>query len=319
LDISVLGCGRWGTFLAWYLDSIGHRVNLWGRKESAALAALKSTHSNETVTLPLSVSLTDDLAAAVASSDTLIISISAQGLRGLMQQLESFDLSQETIVLCMKGIEEKTGLRLSQVVEEYVPDTTKVAVWIGPGHVQNFAAGISNCMVLDSKCEETKTKLADAFSGSLIRFYYGTDLIGNEIGAAAKNVIGIAAGMLDGLSYTSLKGALMARGAHEISRLIGALGGNPMSAYGLAHLGDYEATVFSLYSHNRMYGECFVQNRPFDKLAEGVSTMRALMDLKDQYGVDLPICEGVHRIIDLGQDPKEVLSDLFLRSLKKEF
>ena len=103
----------------------------------------------------------------------------------------------------------------------------------------------------------------ESFGSDLIRFYYGQDLIGNEIGAAAKNVVGIAAGMLDGLGLSTLKGALMARGTREIARLIDALGGNELSAYGLCHLGDYEATLFSPYSHNRMFGEQYVKNAPY--------------------------------------------------------
>ena len=121
-------------------------------------------------------------------------------------------------------------------------------------------------MVIDSEDEKTKHFLVDAFSGGIIRFYYGQDMLGNEIGAASKNVVGIAAGFLDGLSLSSLKGALMSRGTHEIAELIGALGGNPFSAYGLCHLGDYEATVFSAYSHNRRFGEAFVRGSPIMSL-----------------------------------------------------
>ena len=103
-----------------------------------------------------------------------------------------------------------------------------------------------------------KERLVHAFSSRLIRFYYGDDLLGNEIGAASKNVIGIAAGMLDGKGKTALKGALMSRGTREIARLIKAMGGNEITAYGLGHLGDYQATVFSEFSHNRKFGELFV-------------------------------------------------------------
>lgn len=115
------------------------------------------------------------------------------------------------------------------------------------------------------------------------RFYYGQDLIGNEIGAAAKNVVGIAAGMLDGLGLSTLKGALMARGTREIARLIDALGGNELSAYGLCHLGDYEATLFSPYSHNRMFGEKFVKNEPYTDLAEGYYAVDALLRLARRF------------------------------------
>ena len=167
-----------------------------------------------------------------------------------MDELRPLNLRNRAFVLCMKGIGIGTGKRLSEIVRENADPSNGVAVWLGPGHVQEFYAGIPNCMVIDSDDEALKARLVDAFSGDLIRFYYGQDLLGNEIGAASKNVIGIAAGFLDGMGLSTLKGALMSRGTREIARLIEAMGGNPLSAYGLCHLGDYEATVFSPYSHN---------------------------------------------------------------------
>ncbi|HKL99769.1 MAG TPA: NAD(P)H-dependent glycerol-3-phosphate dehydrogenase, partial [Mobilitalea sp.] len=153
----------------------------------------------------------------------------------------------------------------------------------------------------------------------LIRFYYGEDLLGNEIGAAAKNVIGIAAGMLDGLKLTSLKGALMSRGTREIARLIKAMGGNELSAYGLCHLGDYEATVFSEFSHNRRYGEMLVKGEEYTELAEGYYTVAALLGLSKRFQVDLPICNAIYEVLYNKQDAVTALEQLFLRSLKKEF
>ena len=156
-------------------------------------------------------------------------------------------------------------------------------------------------------------------SGDLIRFYYGRDLIGNEVGAAAKNVIGIAAGMLDGLRLSSLKGALMSRGTREIARLISALGGSELSAYGLCHLGDYEATVFSRYSHNRKYGEALILGEPYEELAEGCYTVKALLKLGEETGVSLPICRAVYDVLYQKADPQKTLDALFSRSLKNEF
>jgi len=204
-------------------------------------------------------------------------------------------------------------------VEEGMDESCRVAVWLGPGHVQEFYAGIPNCMVIDSRSTRVKNLLVEAFSGELIRFYYGQDLVGNEIGAAAKNVIGIAAGMLDGMELSTLKGALMSRGTREVSRLIDAMGGNPFSAYGLCHLGDYEATVFSPYSHNRLYGEKFVRGEGYGELAEGYYTAAALHRLAQEHHVELPICETVYRVLYEGRDVKEALGALFHRSLKKEF
>ena len=174
-------------------------------------------------------------------------------------------------------------------------------------------------MVIDSEDEQVKKQLLEAFSSDLIRFYYGQDMIGNEIGAAAKNVIGIAAGMLDGMGLSSLKGALMSRGTREVSRLIAAMGGNGFSAYGLCHLGDYEATVFSQYSHNRRFGEMFVRGEPYTELAGGYDTVKALCALADRYHVDLPIGRAVYAVLYDGAQPKEQMNQLFTRSLKREF
>ncbi len=236
-----------------------------------------------------------------------------------MKEISGYDISGKTFVLCMKGIEVPTGKRLTEVVGEFVDSSCKIAVWIGPGHVQEFVRGIPNCMVIDSDDQSLKERLVTAFSGNLIRFYIGNDLIGNEIGAAAKNVIGIAAGMLDGLDLSSLKGALMSRAAREIARLIEAMGGNVLSAYGLCHLGDYEATVFSKYSHNRRYGEAFVKGEPFGELAEGYATAQAMMILSERYNVELPICQAVYDVLYNGKDVNEAISELFLRSIKQEF
>ena len=204
----------------------------------------------------------------------------------------------------------------------------KIAVWVGPGHIQAFVKGIPNCMVIDSSNDTLKRHLADNFKSNLIRFYYGNDLIGTEIGAAAKNVLGIAAGVLDGSGYVSLKGPLMSRGANEVGRLIKAMGGNFMSAYGLAHLGDYETTLFSEYSHNRRYGEMMAKGQKFEKLAEGVMTAKAMKKMGEEHGVELPITEAVYEAcfeshaFDSGDGAKEcmnIILRLFDRATKSEF
>ena len=321
MKITVIGCGRWGSLIAWYLASRkGHTVTLYGRESSAHMQRFLRERRNDLLVLPDSVGLTTDPGVCGdPACDTVVISIGAQGLRGLMEELAPYRLQNKTVVLCMKGIEAETGKRLSQVAEEYLDPSVKVAVWVGPGHVQEFYAGIPNCMVIDSRDEAVKQRLVREFSGELIRFYLGTDLVGSEIGAAAKNVVGIAAGMLDGYGLTTLKGALMSRGTREIARLIAAMGGNELSAYGLCHLGDYEATVFSRFSHNRAFGEAFVTGQPYTRLAEGYATVRALVLLGETYGVELPICRAVYRILYEEADPRDELDGLFGREIKTEF
>ena len=208
--------------------------------------------------------------------------------------------------------------QIFSTVQKISTKKINVAVWVGPGHVQDFVKDIPNCMVMASADENFTRELVEIFKSPLIRFYYGADLIGIEIGAAAKNVVGIAAGMLDGLNFTSLKGALMARGTAELSRLISALGGDKMTVYGLSHLGDYQATLFSDYSNNRRFGESFVTGKNFDKLAEGVETVAALMELSKITGVELPISRAVYKILYENKNPKDQLTELFLRSTKAE-
>lgn len=325
MKISVLGCGRWGSFIAWYLCNHGHDVYSWGPEDDYSYKVLKETGKNEYVDLDPRIRLTCDLKEAVEHAETIVISISSQGLRGFMKRITEYDVSKKNFVLCMKGIEIATGCRLSQVLTESGISSGKIAVWVGPGHIQAFTAGIPNCMVIDSANTDLKVKLANEFKSDLIRFYYGEDLIGTELGAAAKNVMGIVAGALDGCGYVSLKGALMSRGAREVSRLIKAMGGNELSAYGLAHLGDYEATLFSEFSHNRAYGEMLVKGEKFAKLAEGVATAQAMKKLGERYGVDLPITNAVCEICALaeGENAKEqclrILSKMFTRETKSEF
>lgn len=280
----VIGCGRWGTFISWYLDSIGHDVTLYGRSSSKHMQELMETRKNDYLELSDREKLTNTL-EVVKDAEAILISVNSQGLRSLCEELNRYDLSGKVIVLCMKGIEISTGKRLSEVVGETLKSEVKICVWLGPGHVQEYVKGHPNCMVIDSECEETKEKMMKELSGNLIRFYYGTDIIGNEIGAAAKNVIGLAAGMLDGLNYSSLKGALMARGTHEVSRLIEAMGGNPFSAYGLCHL----------------------------------ETAKAVHLMTQKYGIEMPICEAVYSILYENADPQVKINELFERSLKSEF
>ncbi len=317
-NIGVIGCGRWGTFIAWYLDKIGHSVSLYGRENSKKMQELLKNRKNDYIPLSDTLKLTTDL-KEVIKNDIIVISVGVQSLGGLCEQLKEAGIKNKYIVLCMKGLEISTGRRPSQIVCDALDPSNTTAVWIGPGHVQDYCAKIPNCMVIDSENELVKEELIEAFSSNLIRFYYGNDLIGNEIGAATKNVVGIAAGMLDGLSLTSLKGALMTRGTREISKFIEAMGGKSISAYGLCHLGDYCATLFSEYSHNRMFGEKFVKKEEFDALAEGYYTVKSVHQTAINIGIEMPICNAVYNILYEGKDPKDELNVLMQRSLKEEF
>ena len=319
MNVSVLGCGRWGSFLAWYSNYIGHNVVSYGRPDAPSYLVLKNTGRNEWVELDKNIELSCDLDYSIERADVIIISISSQGLRGFFTEMAKRDLSNKKIVLCMKGIEEATGKRLTEVAIEAGADKNNIAVWVGPGHIQEFTKGKPNCMVVDAYNDELIDYLIQNFRSNLIRYYHGNDIIGTEVGAATKNIMGILAGVLDGMDLVTMKGALMARGSREVSRLIKALGGNELSAYGLCHLGDYETTLFSPHSHNRRWGEAFVKGEKFTKLAEGVTTAKAVSKLAERLGVDMPLTNAVTAMIEKDIPPKDLLNSLFDRSLKHEF
>ena len=318
MNVSVLGSGRWGTFLAVY-HSRKNNVKLWGLSEAPDFQELMATRKNSYLELPDNLELEPDLGKALDHADYIVISISAQQLRNFCQRINGYNVEGKTFILCMKGIESDTGKRLSTIVKENITQNINVCVWVGPGHVQDFMAGIPNCMVVDSYNKDVIFDVVNKFSTDLIRLYIGDDIIGTEIGAAAKNVVGIAAGMLDGAGLSSLKGALMARGAREVARLIHAMGGNELSAYGLCHLGDYEATLFSLHSQNRKFGESYIKQEPYSKLAEGAATVKAMMKLSEEYNVELPISRLVYDVIYNNANPTEALNSLFTRDVKTEF
>ena len=296
MKVSVLGCGRWGSFISWYNNEIGNEVLTFGKADSPHFNVLKETGKNEYLTYPKSIKLSSNLKEAIYFADVVIISIPCQALRGFAKEIKAVGCDKP-IVLCMKGMEEATGKRLSQVMLECGFSKDQVCVWVGPGHIQDFLKGIPNVMMIDGSNEQLKKYLVENLQSPLIKFYIGNDLIGTEIGSATKNVIGLAAGMLDGLNYGSLKGALMCRAAREVARLIKALGGNENSAYGLCHLGDYEATLFSQNSHNRGYGESFVKGKPFPKLAEGVPTTEAVLKMAKELKIEVPITQAIHNIL----------------------
>ena len=320
MNYTILGCGRWGSFIAWYLDKTGHKVTTWGLETDPYVVNFFATRKNNYVEFPDSIELTTNLEYAVNKNDYIIISISSQNLRNLMTNVSKIDgYKNKKFIICMKGIEDATGMRLSEVINEFGIDKSQIATWVGPGHIQDFTRGVPSLMIVDSTNKELSGFLVKDLRSDLIRYYQGQDMIGTEIGAAAKNVMGIAAGMLDGANMSSLKGSLMARGTREVARLIRAAGGNELSAYGLCHLGDYEATLFSQHSHNRKFGELFVKGEYFDKLAEGVMTSSALLKLANKYDVELPITQVVHDVIAHKKDTKTALSELFERPNIEEF
>lgn len=317
--MSLIGCGRWGTFLGWYAANYcGFDVDMYDIPTSPNFIELRDTHKNPYLSLSENMYLHDKL-EDVLQNDFIIISIGCQYFRGLCKELSQHNLEGKTFLLAMKGLETPSAKIMYNIMIEEINQNINIAVLAGPGHVQDYMQKVPSCAVIDSYDEQVKEKIINMLQSELIRFYYGDDLIGNQIGAALKNVIGLAAGILDGLGWYGLKGALMARAPIEVGRFIKYFGGNPLTAYGLAHLGDYEATLFSQHSHNRTFGEKFAKGEEFGKMAEGVPTLQAVKLIADERGIDMPICQALYKVIYEKADIKETIKAMFDRDLKKEF
>ena len=174
-------------------------------------------------------------------------------------------------------------------------------------------------MVISAYDMELAKSLQKAFASELIRFYVNPDVLGVQIGSASKNVVGIMSGILDGLGWQGVKGALMARATYEFATLVDRMGGKGQTIYGLSHLGDYEATLFSPFSHNRMCGECLAKGQEFTLSAEGVYNVKGFYSISLQYDIDMPLTKALYRIIFEKADIKEEIKQLFSREQKNEF
>ena len=198
-SISVIGCGRWGGFLGYYLATYKKADVLFlGVSGDPAYESLITTGNNGYLTMPDHVQYTTDMAKCF-QNDFIVISIGCQGFRALCRELNEYELKGKTFLLAMKGLEEGTSRRMSEIFHEEIAQPAHMAVLLGPGHVQDYLKSIPSCVVIDSEQSKLTHEIADFMNSPLIRTYYGNDLIGNEIGAALKNVIGVAAGILDGL------------------------------------------------------------------------------------------------------------------------
>lgn len=317
LKVSVLGAGRWGSLLAWYNHKIGNKTISWNQSGDSRFETFVKTRKNDYLTMPEGVLFTSSLEKAL-ESDYIFISISAQALRSFLTKLSTYPIQNKIFVLCMKGIENETGKRLSQVAQECGIKKEQIAVLAGPGHVQDLVAGKPNCMVISAYNLSLAEQLAKNLTSSLIKFYVNEDIVGLEIGAAAKNVLGIAAGALDGLGMSSLKGPLMTLGAKEVAAYIEKQGGKYITAFGLAHLGDFETTLFSPFSQNRLFGEALAHNQTYSKLAEGVMTTKAIYEHAQSQGLQLPIIHGIYQCLFENAPIMETIESLMQLPAGKE-
>lgn len=327
-DISVIGAGSWGTALAVLLHRNGHHVTVWSIVE-AEIEMLKTEREHKDklpgVKLPEDMEFTTDLQAAVEGKDVLVLAVPSPYTRSTSHNMRPYVKGGQLIVNVAKGIEEKTLLTLSQIIEEELPQA-EVAVLSGPSHAEEVGRGIPTTIVVGAKKKVTAEYLQNVFMNEVFRVYISPDVLGIELGAALKNVVALAAGIADGLGYgDNTKAALITRGITEIARLGVAMGGRFETFCGLTGIGDLIVTCASMHSRNRragiLIGKGYTMQQAMDEVkmvVEGVYSAKAAMGLAKKYNVQIPIIEQVNSVLFDGQLADEAVKNLMLRDKKIE-
>lgn len=324
----VVGAGSWGTALALVLHRNGLRVTVWGN-DPRAIGEINQNRENRQY-LP-GVALPDDLPFTsalgdLASADLLLLVSPSHALREVAQRLALVPPALGAVLLCCtKGVERGTGLRMSQILTETLPEHP-VAVLSGPSHAEEVARRAPTAVVLGCEDNAILERLQNAFSCSVFRAYVSNDLTGIELGGALKNIFAIAAGVCDGLGLgDNTKAALVTRALAEMIRLGVALGGRMETFQGLGGIGDLMVTCFSRHSRNRSFGERLARGETAGQIiattkmvVEGVPNTYSAWECAQRLGVDAPIIEHVRLILEGTLSPAEALSSLLARDPRAE-
>lgn len=326
--LGVVGAGGWGTALAVLLAKKGFEVVLWARR-SEHVSELRTARENKAylpgVPLPETVQVTGDL-HEVAECRRLILAVPSQALRSLWERLRPLLNGDAAVLNAAKGLEARTGLRLSQVLEEVGFPPGRIAVLSGPNHAEEVGRGLPTTSVVAGRSRALIEEWQELLMGSTFRVYTNEDVIGVELGGALKNVIALAAGISDGLGFgDNTKAALITRGLAEMSRLGAAMGANVITFSGLAGMGDLIATSTSTHSRNTQAGLAIGRGATLEEVLrstpmviEGVPTCRAALALAAAHGVEMPITRAVAQVLFEGKSPSQAVAELMGRGPKSE-
>lgn len=328
MNITVLGAGAWGTALAISLAQ-RHKVTLWARN-SRQIADMRNSGKNQRylpdIPLPEALNLDNDFAAASSSAEIIVLALPISALREYLSKISKANKLVSVIWLC-KGFEGETALLAHQVAAEVLPSNFPRGVLSGPSFAQEVAHGLPTALVLASGDAEFAKRAANSLHNSRLRIYTSNDVVGVEVGGAVKNVLAIAAGISDGMGFGSnTRAALLTRGLSEMTRLGIKMGGRAETLGGLSGVGDLILTCTGDLSRNRKVGLLLAQQyalpyilRELGHVAEGVYSVRAVHQLVQQWGLEMPICEAVYRILYEQVEAASAVEELLNRVPDTEF
>ena len=328
-NISLLGCGTWGSALAQVLAENGHKVTAWHYKDEAvAYMSNSRKHPNlNGFEFHESIAFDSNLDNLVNNSKCLVIAVPSHSVREIMAEISNYQSTNAIIVNVSKGIENDSLKTMSEVICEVTgSDLSKIVTLYGPSHAEEVIAKHPTTLVSASIDNSSASYVQNIFSSKELRVYTNNDIYGVELGGSLKNVIAIATGICDGIGFgDNTKAALLTRGIAEITRLGVIMGANSDTFGGLSGVGDLIATCLSKHSRNRFVGEEIGKGRKLteilsemDMVAEGVKTTKSVYDLSKKHNVDMPISNGVYNILFNEKDPKSEVIELMTRDLKNE-
>lgn len=327
MRVAVIGAGSWGTTVAAQCSLNGPTI-LWARRPEVA-QEIRDQRSNRNylpgVNLPHGLEATENLQEAVESADVLVMAVPSHGFRQALEQVAPALRPWVPIVSLTKGLEEGSMLRMTEVIEEVLPGHP-AGVLTGPNLATEIIQGQAAASVIGMQDLVVAEALQGVFAGGLFRVYTNHDVIGCELAGALKNIVAIAAGMAEALSVgDNTRAMVVTRGLAELTRLGMAMGGEAATFAGLAGIGDLIATCMSPHSRNRQVGEQLGRGRKIEEIiaemnmvAEGVRTCRVVIDLAEQYGIEMPIAEEMHAVIYRGRNPAEAYRGLQRRKARHE-
>ena len=329
--IAIIGAGGWGTALAITMARAEREVRLWVY-EPYLVETIIATRENPmylpSARVPESVRVSNSMKDVLSGAQIVIIAVPSHVYRAVVSEMKPLLNPGMYFVSAAKGIENGTLMRMSEVVVDVIRPAfmPQVAAISGPTFAPEVARGEPTALVVASPEEKLRLFLQKELSGPRFRLYTNSDLIGVEVGAAVKNIIAIAAGVVDGLGLGSnTTAALITRGLAEIMRLVDACGGRRETLAGLAGLGDLVLTSYGSLSRNRRVGVALGQGKPIDEVissmrmvAEGVKTAKSTVALARKLNVEMPIAEKIYSVLYEGLKPQDAISDLLERRLKEE-
>ncbi|CAM3158884.1 NAD(P)H-dependent glycerol-3-phosphate dehydrogenase [Sporolactobacillus spathodeae] len=329
--IAVLGAGSWGTALSMVLADNQYTVSLWSHRKEQAEEISKKHINNKYlpgVVLPLAIHGTSSLEEALEDAAAVLLVVPAKAMRDVLKKVRSILKHPVLFIHGVKGIEPGTFKRMSEVIEEEIPEQLRQAVVVlsGPSHAEEVSQRHPTTVAVASKDLEAARKAQDIFFNHYFRVYTNEDIIGVEIGGALKNIIALGAGVSDGLGYgDNAKAALITRGLSEISRLGTKLGAFPLTFIGLTGMGDLIVTCTSVHSRNWRAGNMLGKGKNLDDVlahmgmvVEGVRTAEAAYALAKKEDVDMPITSAIYQVLFEGKQPKEAVDELMGRDKKDE-